>query len=108
MGFIQEYSSAMISIFVSLGSFGLLYPSFVEGFIIFAIMLLVVTFLLSNFFAKLRLKGYYDILLASLSIIFALAYFQKAGIFFMLSGILVLGFAVIIIGIATAEIKQAC
>lgn len=102
-----EYSSAIIPVFTALSSLGIFYPYIIEQVIIFSFILVVVLFLLGAFFEKIRLRGYYDILLASISIIFALAYFQKATVYFIISGILVLAFAIYTISAATMEIKCA-
>lgn len=103
----EEYSSAMIPVFVTLGSVGLLYPFFVEGFIIFSFVLLAVLSLLSKFFEKIHLRGYYNIFLASVSVILAFSYFQKLTILFSITGILVLILAIYSIFVATQEIKCA-
>ncbi len=104
----EEYSSVMVPIFVTLGSLGILRPYFLEGFIIFSFVLLVSLFLLGKFFEKMNLKGYYDIILASISIIFAFAYFQKLTILFIITGILVLSYSMYIIFTGMQEIKCAC
>lgn len=105
---IGEYSSTLIPVFVTLGSIGVLSPYFVEGFIIFSFVLLIVLFLAGNLFSKINLRGYYDIFLASISIIFALAYFQKVSVIFIITGIVVLIFALYAIFVGTQEIKCAC
>ncbi|GEM_PF-4440634 len=104
---IEEYSTAIIPVFVTLGSLGMLYPYFVEGFIIFSFLLLITLFLLGKFFERIRLKGYYDIFLASISVIFAFSYFQKLSLLFIISGILVLIFAVYTVFVAALEIRCA-
>ena len=104
---IEEYSSAIIPVFITLGSLGILYPYFVEGFILSSFVLLVALFLLAKVFEKIRLKGYYDILAASLLVIFALAYFQSASFILVITGILMVGFALYSIFVATQEIKCA-
>jgi|SRR3989338_7159671 len=103
----EEYNSIMIPVFVTLGSLGMLVPYFVEGFFIFSIVLLVVLFLFRKLFEKMRLSGYYDIFLASTSVIFAFYYFQQLTLLFVISGIIVLGFAIYTIFVATGEIKCA-
>ncbi|MBW2975127.1 hypothetical protein KY366_05410 [Candidatus Woesearchaeota archaeon] len=105
---IEEYTSAVIPVFVTLGSLGALYPYFVEGFIIFSFVLLIALFALEKFFERIKLRGYYNIFLASISVIFALSYFQKLNLLLVLSGILVLGFAIYTIFIATIDIKCGC
>ncbi len=104
---LNEYSSIMIPAFITLGSAGILYPYFVEGFLIFNTVLFVTLFLLGKFFERIKLKGYYDILLASISVILAFTYFQKLTFLFVASGILVLGFAIFTIFWSTMEIKCA-
>ena len=104
---IEEYSTMMIPVFVTLGSLGILYPYFVEGFILFSFVLFVGLYLIGKLFENVKLKGYYDILLASFSVIFALSYFQKLSLLFVITGILVMGFAIYTIFIATQEIKCA-
>ncbi len=104
---ITEYSSTLIPVFVTLGSLGVLRPYFVEGFIMFAFVLLIVLFSLGKLFGKLNLRGYYDILLASASVILAFSYFQKVSVIFIITGVVVLAFALYTIFIATQEIKCA-
>jgi hypothetical protein len=55
----------------------------------------------------MMLSGYYDIFLAAVSVIFAFYYFQKLTLLFVLSGIIILGFALYTIFVATGEIKCA-
>ena len=104
---LQEYNSIMIPIFVTLGSLGILVPYYVEGFFIFSVILLVVLFLTRQLSEKMSLSGYYDIFLAAVSVIFAFHYFQKLTLLFVLSGIIILGFALYTIFVATGEIKCA-
>ena len=102
---LQEYSSAIIPAFVTLGSLGILYPYFVEGFILFSFVLFVVLFLVRELFNKINLSGYYDIFLASISVIFAFSYFQKLSFIFLITGITVLCFAIYTIFLSVREIK---
>ena len=104
---INEYASAVIPVLVTLGSLGILYPYFVEGFIIISFVIMVVLFLMGKLFEKLRLRGYFDILMASLAVIFALSYFQKLSPAYIATGILVLGFGIYSTYVATQEIKWA-
>ena len=103
----EQYPSMMIPVFVTLGSMGLLYPYFVEGFIIFSFVIMVVLFLLGRLFERLRLKGYYDLFLASLSVIFAFTYFRRLDFIFVLTGVLMMGFALYSIFVGTLEVKSA-
>jgi hypothetical protein len=103
----EEYNAVMIPIFVTLGSLGILGPYYVEGFFIFSVVLLVVLFLLRKAFEQMGLTGYYDIFLAAISVIFALAYFQKLTLLFIISGVIILCFALYTIFVATGEIKCA-
>lgn len=105
---LKEYSSKFIPIFVTLGSMGVLYPYLVEGFIIFSFILLIALYSLGRLFDKINVRGYYDILLASITVIFAFSYFQKFSIIFIITGILVFAFALYTIFIAMQEIKCAC
>ena len=102
---LEEYSSAIIPAFVTLGSLGILYPYFVEGFILFSFVLFIVLFLIRELFHKINLRGYYDIFLASISVIFAFSYFQKLSPIFIATGITVLGCTIYTIFISTKEIK---
>ncbi|MBI2147947.1 hypothetical protein HYU19_05785 [Candidatus Woesearchaeota archaeon] len=104
---IEEYGSAMIPVFVTLGSLGILYPYFVEGAIMFSFVLVIALFLTGKIFEKIRLRGYYDAVLASLSIIFALVYFQKGSLTWIITGIIVLVIAMYTIFLSTQEIKCA-
>lgn len=102
---IEEYIPVAIPAFVTLGSLGILYPYFVEGFILISFILFIVLFLIRELLDKVNLTGYYDILLASLSVIFAFSYFQKLSTIFMITGVIVLSFAIYTIFVSTKEIK---
>lgn len=104
---IEEYGSALIPAFVTLGSLGILYPYFVEGFILFSLVLFICLFLVGKLFDKFYLKGYFDILMASISVILAFSYFQRFSTIFLLTGIAILIFAIFSIYIATQEIQWA-
>ena len=103
-----EYSSAFIPVFVTLGSLGVLYPYLIESFILFSFILLIALFYIGKLSDKFRLRGYYDILMASVSVIFAMVYFQKLSLVFIITGIIMLVFSMYTIFIATQEIKCAC
>ena len=104
---IQEYGSSMLPVFITLGSMGLLSPYLVEGFILFSFILLVILYLIGEFFSKINLRGYFDILLASFSVIIAFSYIQKLSFLFVITGIIFLASAIFATVIATKEIKCA-
>lgn len=104
---LQEYNSFIIPAFITLGSAGILTPYFVEGFIIFSFILFISLVLLSKLLEKIKLKGYYDIILASISVILAFFYFGKFSIWFMAAGFGCLILAIYSIFFAVGEIKCA-
>ncbi|HLD07134.1 MAG TPA: hypothetical protein VJC16_06425 [Candidatus Nanoarchaeia archaeon] len=104
---IEEYASVVIPAFVTLGSLGALYPYLVEGFIIFSFVLYVLLFLAGKLFERIKLRGYYDIFLASLSIIFAFSYLQKDAAISLATGMVVLVVSLYIVYYSAMQIKWA-
>ena len=104
---IQEYTSALIPAFVTLGSLGILYPLFVEGVILISFVLFVLLFLIGKLLNNFHLKGYFDILMAAISVILAFTYFEKFSTIFLLTGAEILIFAIFSVYVATQEIQWA-
>jgi len=98
----MDYINFMAPALISLGSLGLLTPFFVEGALLFSVVVMIGLYSLSNYLKKYKKEAYLYAIFAGLCFVFGISYIG-GNIFLVISGI---GYLILSLVITDYSIKR--